>query len=75
MRVFMPCPRRLDVSDACRLVTPVTDVHVAVGMLPSVVASESSMGKEIYDLISAPEEIICTIRATASIVHSSEHDF
>jgi hypothetical protein len=44
MRDLMPCPRRLDVSDACRLVTPVTDMQVAVCMLPSVVASESSKG-------------------------------
>jgi len=53
---LMLCPRRLNVSDAYRSVTRVTDVHVAVCTLPSVPASESSKVKEIYELISFPEE-------------------
>jgi hypothetical protein len=69
MRDLMLCPRRLDVSDACRLVTPVTDVDVAVCMLPSAAAaSESSKFEEIYDLISFPEEMICTNHAAPSTV-------
>ena len=80
MRDLMLCPRRLDVSDACRLVTRVTDVHVAVCMLPSAAAaSESLKVEEIYDLIYFPEETTCNNRAASNTypltcTTDSEHD-